>query len=331
MKKLILASAALLLAPLATYAGAFNGKIMGGTKASFGEWPSTVALLDVDEIKRIETGNALDDHGNRIPVNQANYQAHFCGASLIDPEWVLTAAHCLVENNTTKKADKVAALIGAYDLIGGGYRRYIKEIIIHPKYDEATDDNDIALLHLKTRVNAPTIAISSDNAPNGTLAYAVGWGALDGTGRHYPSELYEVELPVIDQGICRSFFGAGHPFTDNMLCAGYKQGRKRDVCNGDSGGPLMANLGNGGYEQIGITSWGASCSDPGSYGAYTRLSKYKNWIKSKITSSSSEESGGGSMLFLLIPFLLLLIMQGPRDRQKKHALLILSKINKDSK
>lgn len=301
MKKITLASV-LLLTTFTSFAGDFNDKIIGGTKAQFGKWPSTVALLNTAEIKRIEAGNAIDGNGQIIPVNRANYQAQFCGASLIAPDWVLTAAHCIKSNSV----DKITTLIGAFNLIGDGYRRELKKIIIHPNYNKDTSENDLALLQLKTKVNVDTISIASKDAPNGTLATAVGWGAFDGTSEHYPSELYEVELPVIDQSICRSYFANTDFSSSTMLCAGYLQGKKRDVCNGDSGGPLMARIDNGGYKQIGITSWGASCSDVGSYGAYTRLSKYKSWINSKI-SPPKESSGGGSMLFLLLPFFILMV------------------------
>jgi len=309
MKKIILVTI-LLLSPLALFAGDFNDKIIGGTKASFGKWPSTVALLYVDKIKKIETGNAVDKNGERIPVTDANNEAKFCGASLIAPNWVLTAAHCVVKNKTVKSIDKVTTLIGAFDLKTDGYRREIKKIIVHPDYKETTDENDVALLQLKIPVNADAITIASTDAPSGTLAIAVGWGALDGTSTNYPSKLYEVELPVVDRSICRSFFGAARLFNDTMLCAGYIQGEKRDVCNGDSGGPLMARInGSSGYQQIGITSWGASCSESGSYGAYTRLSKYRSWINSKVSPSTSGESGGGSMLYLILPFFLLLTIR----------------------
>jgi len=309
MKKILLLTG-LLLVPLTSFAGNFDSKIIGGTKAAFGSWPSTVALLDVDEIKKIETGRARDKiSGTLVPVNQANYQSQFCGASLIAPEWVLTAAHCLKKDNKTKAVSKVTTLIGAYNLIGDGYRRDIEKIIIHPQYDADKENNDIALIKLKTRVNVDTIAVSSVDPQSGTLAFAVGWGDLDGLTVHYPSKLYEIELPVVDRSVCSSYFtAAGGYFTNNMLCAGYLYGKKRDVCNGDSGGPLMARLDNGGYKQIGITSWGASCTDPGSYGAYTRLSKYKSWINSIISPASSNE-GGGSLSFLLLPFLLLLAIR----------------------
>lgn len=310
MKKTLFITA-LFLSSVTLSAGEFDEKIIGGTKTAFGEWPSTVALLDVDEINRIEAGNARDANDQLIPVARANYQAQFCGASLVGSDWVLTAAHCLVDNKVVKSKDKIKTLVGAHDLIGGGFRRDIKKIIIHAdyvKHNDGTSDNDIALLQLESKVNVQTIGVASADPANGALAIAVGWGDLDGTSQYYPSELYEVELPIIDRSTCQSFFPSS-AFTNNMLCAGYRNGARRDVCNGDSGGPLMARVGGGGYQQVGIISWGASCSDVGSFGAYTRLSKYKSWINSK-TSPSDDDSSGGSVYFLLLPFFFLIVIRG---------------------
>jgi len=278
-------------------------KIVGGTKAAFGAWPSMVALLKVDTIKKVEAGTARYPNGHIVPKSHANYQAQFCGASLIDKNWVLTAAHCLVDKGVTTKVKDVNVLVGASDLIGGGTRKSIKQIIVHPDFVESTGNNDIALLELDTKTNVSPIKVTDRDVPNGTSAMVIGWGALTKNSTSFPSELYEVDLPLVDRQVCEALYGKTE-FTDNMLCAGYTQGGK-DTCQGDSGGPLMANI-NGYYQQIGITSWGISCAEPGLYGAYTRLSKYKSWISSK-TKDSSDSSGGGSVSFLLIPLFLLTV------------------------
>lgn len=281
-----------------------DSKIVGGTKAAFGAWPSTVALLKVATIKEIEKGTSRYPTGELIPVSHANYQAQFCGATLIDSKWVLTAAHCIVKKGVVKKAKDINVLVGATDLINDGTRKTIKRIIVHPDYNEKTINNDIALLELETKTNVSTIKVADRDVPTGTLLTVVGWGALNKDATLLPSGLYEVELPLVDRQVCTSLYGSSE-FTNNMLCAGYRQGG-RDTCQGDSGGPLMAKV-NGFYQQVGITSWGISCAQPGLFGAYTRLSKFKSWISSTTKDASTDSSGGGSFFFLLIPLVLLTV------------------------
>src|SRR6185369_8551953 len=62
-----------------------------------------------------------------------------------------------------------------------------------------------------------------------------------------------------------------------QICAGYDRGRM-DTCQGDSGGPLVFYDANNCPKQIGIVSWGAGCAEAKSYGVYTRVSAYREWI-----------------------------------------------------
>ena len=269
-----------------------NSRIVGGEKSLPNAWPSTVALLDA----------VKSDQGD-------NFQAQFCGGSLVASKWVLTAAHCVVDNNTGAVINPLSlyALVGANNLLYDGQKISVKRIIVYPDYNHNTDDNDLALLELDFPTNVTPIAISVDDAPVGLLATVVGWGELEDGSGTFPVDLYEVEVPIVSRSTCESTYGAD--FTENMICAGYQKGKK-DTCKSDSGGPLMG-VQHGKYVQIGLTSWGVGCAQPGLYGVYTRLSNFVNWTNSYTGNPSnlgeeSNQSGGGSVVGLL-PFLFFLV------------------------
>jgi hypothetical protein len=251
-------------------------RIVGGAEASFNEWPWQAAL---------------------VYAGKSNFQGQFCGGSLIHPEWVLTAAHCLVDET----ADNVDIVWGTSDLTSGGRRSRSAAIFVHRDYDKASMDNDIALIRLRQPASAPPVAtIWPDLAQNvavpGRSATVTGWGKLDEEASlGYPERLMEVDLPLVSQSTCRSgYAGTGNVITDNMFCAGYQQGGA-DSCQGDSGGPMVIDDGSGKYVQLGVVSWGVGCAQAGHYGVYTRLERYGDWIDwvKRNPAAAAVESGTG--------------------------------------
>ncbi len=249
-------------------------RIVGGQLADPGEYPWQVALIN----------SVAQDYTDDF------YYEQFCGGSLITPYWVLTAAHCVTENNgAISSIGSIDIVAGIYDLASpdAGYQRKdIAQIIRHPNYNSITLDNDIALIRLTSPIilggsgETATALVGLATATIGDLAgytpsWVSGWGKVAVNPPAYDTELYEVDLPIISNQECSNSWSGIIP---GNLCAG--NGTGKDSCSGDSGGPLIIYQ-SGQAVQVGLVSSGASAC--GDYpGIYTRISYYKSWIDTYI-------------------------------------------------
>ena len=258
--------------------GGVSLRIVGGSIANAVDYPWMVGLVSGDE----------SDLTN----------AQFCGASVIAPTWVITAAHC-VENEIPGNVD---VIIGAGDLRdSSAFRRIrVSRIITHAGYFNQEDgiDADIALLELTESVEGgavlPVIEDEALAVP-GTMSRTIGWG-LTSEGGSPAAELREVDLPIVSLETANATGAYDMELTADMLPAGFPGGGK-DSCNGDSGGPLLVrNQANDGYVLAGIVSFGShlGCAAPNAYGIYTRVSYFLDWIQRgmagelEVTESGSE-------------------------------------------
>jgi secreted trypsin-like serine protease len=235
-------------------------KIVNGKPAPEGAYPSQVSL----EVSWIAD-----------PV-----MAHFCGGSVYNENWIVTAAHCVIDTGP----QNVVAVVGTNKLLPGVVRHNIKRIVVKGDYDGTSHNNDIALLELYKPLtfDKNTKPISLLNVQNEKTVLrpdqpliVIGWGATQ-EGGEVVRDLNFVEVPLVDREICNAPLSYNGQITDNMLCAGPLTGGK-DSCQGDSGGPLLLG-GNGTPELAGVVSWGEGCAKPRKVGVYTRVAKYSDWV-----------------------------------------------------
>lgn len=240
----------------------FRPRIVGGENAEIKDTPWQVSIIAGE--------------------STSNLSGHFCGGSLIKPNWVLTAAHCV---NRGTMPDQVDIISGTDDLQSGGKRSSVKQIIIHERYNANTNDNDIALLKLSRRVKASSVRApirlitaqeETVKVKAGETVLISGWGYTKENGDVSP-KLQRATVPVVDRNTCNAQGFYDGAITDNMLCAGHQEGGV-DSCQGDSGGPLAVKVNNDVYALAGVVSWGEGCARMDKPGVYARVSKYLKWI-----------------------------------------------------
>ncbi|XP_038622100.1 enteropeptidase [Tachyglossus aculeatus] len=231
-------------------------KIVGGVDAREGEWPWVVALF---------------------------YNGRFsCGASLVNQEWLVSAAHCVYGRNLIPS--QWQAFLGLRSMLSltspHTVRRTVDRIVIHPLYNKRTKDADIAMMRFHLRVNYTDyiqpicLPEASQPFPPGIDCTIAGWGKTSQGST--ATILQEATIPLISNEQCQQWMSE-YNITAKMMCGGYEEGGV-DSCQGDSGGPLARREG-GRWLLVGVTSFGYQCALPRRPGVYARTTMFTHWIR----------------------------------------------------
>lgn len=261
-------------------------RIVGGDVAYEGEFPWNVAIF----IRELD-GDVV----------------HECGGSIISDLYILTAAHCF-EN---LRPSNYLIGVGSNDL-SATVKHEVEEIKVHPNYDNHQFYNDIALVRLKKKLTfneavrpicLPFDYLSSQStsikSPYNETVTISGWGFTEYNGQR-SRILLKADLNLMPREMCNQTYSRlesrriSRGITDDFICAGTPDGKK-DACQSDSGGPLIAKLETNdqvepGWEskfvQIGIVSFGYKCGVRGYPGVYVNVYKYLSWIVDSIKEPS---------------------------------------------
>ncbi|XP_058453173.1 chymotrypsin-1-like [Malaya genurostris] len=240
-----------------------------------------LATIDADEQPKIVGGEKENDAvpyqiSLQVLINSfyglgPKTWAHNCGGSIVSPNYVVSAAHCLDGID----APRMSIVYGTNDLRNDGNkgtRTMIQSFKIHPDYVEL-DRCDIGIIRVVDSFvysdAVKPISYSDEHVDGGVPCVLTGWGyTLPVRVGRTPQDLQRAELTTITNEECRT---RGFPVNPTEICTFTRIGQ--GACGGDSGGPLVCN-----NQLAGVVSYGTRFCGIGSPDVFTRVSEFKTWI-----------------------------------------------------
>uniref|UniRef100_A0A3B1J8Q5 trypsin n=1 Tax=Astyanax mexicanus TaxID=7994 RepID=A0A3B1J8Q5_ASTMX len=207
-----------------------------------------------------------------------NVGYHFCGGSLVNENWVVSAAHCY--------QSRIEVRLGEHNIqVNEGTEQFVdsSRVIRNPNYNSWTLDSDIMLVKLSQPANLNSyvkpVSLPKSCAAAGTMCLVSGWGNTMSSSEYSAdrNKLQCLDIPIISTTDCENSYPG--MITNTMFCAGYLEGGK-DSCQGDSGGPVVCN-----GELQGVVSWGYGCAEKNHPGVYAKVCMFSTWLADTMASN----------------------------------------------
>ncbi|KAF2894702.1 hypothetical protein ILUMI_11473 [Ignelater luminosus] len=257
-------------------------RIIGGSDAPEGLYPYQVSLRRKQLGPNVRSAYVITESSCEINKQNTNpleldttLGYHTCGGSILNSDYVLTAAHCV----SYESPSDFYVVVGSNKLNSGGTTHAVTEIHWHSGFSIWHGQNDIAVLKVSPSIiftkTINSVILEQEEIGSNETVVLSGWGSTDFPGR-IPEKLQHINLETVSNEYCKSLHQL--PVSEHQICTSTIKGE--GACKGDSGGPLVKTYPSGEVRQVGIVSFGRKCAK-GYPDVFTKTSSFISWIRDK--------------------------------------------------